>query len=297
VDRRQFIESAIGAAGLAVVGSQMPFAAGTKGIPKPTDLVEIGKTGVKVTRVAMGTGTVGGRKSSNQTRLGQEKFTAIAREALESGITFFDSADLYGSMPLFGRALKGVPRRKFVYLSKLWGNDGKQAEKDFQRFLKELRTDYIDICLTHCATTTDWAKQREGVLEFLSKAKKKGMIRAHGVSWHGAAPLKTIADTEWGDFALVRINHKGVKMDGSPDEVVPHIEKIKKSGKFVMAMKVLGEGQLADERDESLRFTLGLGMLDAMTIGFEKPAQIDDLLGRWQSAMNEVARKAVKKAA
>jgi hypothetical protein len=118
------------------------------------------------------------------------------------------------------------------------------------------------------------------------------MIRAHGVSWHGADPLKTIAGCDWGDFALVRINHKGEKMDGPPEEVAPEVAKIKKSGKFVMGMKILGEGTIADERDESLRYTLGLGTIDAMTIGFEKPEHVNDLLTRWESAMKDVAKAA-----
>lgn len=286
------MEKAIGAAGLVVAGSRWADSAEGQGIPKPTDRVELGKTGVKLSRIAMGTGTVGGGKSSNQTRLGQEKFTAITRRFYESDLNFFDSADLYGSMPYFKNALKGIPRDKIVILSKVWGNDGDKARADLERFLKELGTDYIDIVLTHCAATGDWTKRREGVLEVLSKAKEKGMIRAHGASWHGMAPLKTIADCKWGDLALVRINHKGAKMDGSPDEVVPYIKKIKQSGKFVMGMKILGEGTIADERDESLRFVLGLGCLGAMTIGFEKPEQIGDLVKRWESAMKAVATKA-----
>ena len=183
MDRRQFIEKAVGTAGLVVVGSRLGYSAEGQGIPKPTDRVELGKTGVKLSRIAMGTGTVGGRKSSNQTRLGQEKFTAITRHFYESGLNFFDSADLYGSMPYFRNALKGIPRDKVVILSKVWGDDGEKAQADLERFLKELGTDYIDIVLTHCARTADWAKRREGVREVLSKAKEKGMIRANGVSW------------------------------------------------------------------------------------------------------------------
>jgi len=295
VDRRHFIETAVGAAGLTVVGSRLALPAAEAGSPKPTDRIEIGKTGVKVTRIAMGTGTVGYKHSSNQTRAGQESFTRVARRAYEAGINFFDSADLYGSMPFFKSAMEGVPRDKFVYLSKIMGNvDAAKAQEDLERFLKEFGTDYIDIVLTHCATSADWAKRREGVLEVLSKAKQKGMIRACGVSWHGMEPLETVADTKWGDFALVRINNKGAKMDGPSEKVAPHVKKIHDSGKFVMGMKILGEGTIkdSDEIDASLRYVLGLGTVSAMTIGFEKPEQVDDLLKRWESAAKAVAKAA-----
>jgi len=273
----------------------MAFPAESAGIPKPLDRIELGKTGIKVTRVAMGTGTVGGPHESNQTRAGQENFTRVTRRALDLGINFFDGADLYGSMPFFNKALQGVPRDKYVLLSKLRGqNSAEQAQKDIERFLKELGVDYIDILLTHCATTADWAQKRAGVLEVLAKAKEKGTIRACGVSWHGMAPLTTIADTKWGDLALGRINHKAIMMDGKPDEVVPHFKKIHEKGKFVLGMKILGEGRIkeGDEIDASLRFVLGLGIVDAMTIGFEKADQVSDLLKRWEGAAREVAKAA-----
>jgi predicted aldo/keto reductase-like oxidoreductase len=295
VDRRQFFETAVGAAGLAVVGSRLAFPAVGASAPKPTDRIEVGKTGVKITRIAVGTGTVGGPHESNQTRAGQENFTRVVRRAYDAGINFFDSADLYGSMPFFKVALEGIPRDKIVLLSKIRGNrTAKEAQEDIERFLRELGVDYIDILLTHCATNSNWATQRASALEVLSKAKEKGTIRACGVSWHGMAPLTTIADTKWGDFALVRINHKGAKMEGPPEEVVPHVKKIHDSGKFVMGMKILGEGTIkdSDEIDASLRYVLGLGTVGAMTIGFEKAGQVDDLLKRWESAAKAVAKAA-----
>jgi predicted aldo/keto reductase-like oxidoreductase len=293
VDRRRFIETAVGAAGVAVVGSRLVFPAESASAPKPTDRIALGKTGIKISRVAMGTGTVGGPHESNQTRAGQENFTRVTRRALDLGINFFDSADLYGTMPFFGKALQGVPRDKYVLLSKIRGQaTAEQAQKDIERFLQEFGVDYIDILLTHCATRADWAKTRAGVLETLAKAKEKGTIRAYGMSWHGMAPLETIADTAWGDLALGRINPKGINMDGKADEVVPHFKKIHEKGKFVLGMKILGEGKIRESADidESLRFALGLGCVDAMTIGFEKPDQIDDMLKRWEAAAKEVAK-------
>ncbi|MCX8037126.1 MAG: aldo/keto reductase [Candidatus Sumerlaeia bacterium] len=294
MDRRRFLESAVaGTAGLSLIGSQALSSAAGANIPKATDLVALGKTGVKMTPIAMGTGTVGYKKSSNQTRAGQESFNRLTRAYLDAGLNFLDTADLYGSMPFFKIALEGVPRDKVVIMSKVWGDDGKQAQADLERFLKELGTDYIDIVLTHCATTADWYSKRAGVRETLSKAKEKGMIRALGVSWHGMAPLLTMPDAEWGDLFLVRINHKGVKMDSErPQEVEPILKKLHDKGKFVMAMKVIGEGTIKDsaEIDASVRYVLGLGTIDAMTIGFEKPEQIGDFVRRWEAAMADVKK-------
>lgn len=291
MDRRQFIERAVGAAGLAVMG--MPATAAERKVPRPTDRVELGKTGIKVSRIAVGTGTIGGGHQSNQTRLGQEAFTRLMRHAYESGINFFDCADSYGSMPFLKKALEGIPRDKIVIESKLSGRATREnAQSDLERFLKELEVDYIDSVLTHCATRSDWEERREGVLEVLSKAKEKGMIRAHGASWHGMEPLRSMTESSWIDVGLVRINHDGAKMDGPPAEVVPHVKQIHKGKKGVLGMKILGEGTIAEERDQSLRFVFGLGCVDSLVVGFEKPSEIDDLLKHAEAALKEAATAA-----
>lgn len=301
MDRRKFIEQAIGVAGLATVGTTPAFPAPKAAIRKATDLVALGKTGIRVSRIGFGTGTIGGMKSSNQVRAGQATFTKNVRHFLDMGLNYLDSADSYGSMPFYKEALKGVPRDKYVIQSKVGGNDGAQAAKDIERFLTELGVDCIDIVLSHCATTADWAEKRAGVREALAKAKEKGMIRTYGISWHGMAPLRTMADDPWPEVVFVRINNKGSHMDSeNPDEVVPHINRMHKNGKGVLGMKILGEGDIKEpaDKDASLRFVLGLGTVHTMVIGIEKAEQVDDLIQRTDAALKELAGKErVRKAA
>ena len=80
---------------------------------------------------------------------------------------------------------------------------------------------------------------------------------------------------------LTRINLQGgpkVMMDGTTEEIVETVTRIKKAGKTVIGMKIFGEGKLADRKEECLKFAQGLGLLDAMTIGFHEPKQIDEVL-------------------
>jgi len=68
-----------------------------------------------------------------------------------------------------------------------------------------------------------------------------------------------------------------------PSEVVQVIEKIHKAGKGVIGMKLIGNGNFKDDPDKidkSLKFVLGLGTVDMVIVGFEKPEQIDDYLER-----------------
>jgi len=294
MDRRRFIQQAVGVAGLAAVGVKTAFPRRARKVLRPTDRVELGKTGIKLSVVGVGTGTIGFRHSSNQTRLGQEAFTRIIRHAYDSGINFFDCADQYGSHPFLKKALKGIPRDKIVIQSKIWSPDGEQAQKDLERFLKELGVDYIDMVLCHCVRRPDWPQRRAGVMEVLSKAKEKGIIRAHGVSVHGMAPLRVAAENKWLDHGFFRLNHVGkrAKMDGPPAEVVPLVRKVRESGRGVLAMKILGEGTIKDQLDKSLRFVFGLGCVDAIVVGFEKPSEIDDLLKRAEAALRDAAKAA-----
>src|SRR5438105_12560522 len=103
-NRGEFLGTVAAAAGALTVGSTV--LADDKRRKKLSDKITLGKTGLKSSRIAMGTGSVGYNHGSNQTRLGQDKFTAIVERAWESGVRFFDVADSYGSQPYLAETLK-----------------------------------------------------------------------------------------------------------------------------------------------------------------------------------------------
>src|SRR5881296_265688 len=80
----------------------------------PTSQVLLGKSGLRVSMVGIGTGSIGWGHRSNQTQLGQSEFTRLMRYAFDRGINFFDLADSYGSHSYFAEAMKGVPRDRYV---------------------------------------------------------------------------------------------------------------------------------------------------------------------------------------
>jgi predicted aldo/keto reductase-like oxidoreductase len=152
------------------------------------------------------------------------------------------------------------------------------ARSTLERFRHELDTDYVDIVLLHCMTKKGWDQEMQPYMEELVEAKEKKQVRAVGVSCHDYGALQTAASCPWVDVVLARINPKGVKMDGSAEEITAVLKETKANGKAVIGMKIFGEGQLSGEREACMRFAQQLGVLDAMTIGFEKPEQIDDVL-------------------
>jgi aryl-alcohol dehydrogenase-like predicted oxidoreductase len=249
-----------------------------------SDTVTLGSTGIKTSRLAMGTGTVGSGHHSNQTALGVKGLSDLLLNGYDHGLRFFDAADSYGSHPHVAEALKRVPRDKVTVLSKTWARDPATARADLDRFRRELGVDYIDVCLMHCVTEADWTERYKGVMDVLSEAKQKGIIRAHGCSCHSIEALRAAAKSPWVEIDLARINPVGSHMDAEPEAVVGVLREMKAAGKAVVGMKILGQGDLRGRQSEALRYALSLGVLDAFTIGAESRAEQEDLIRRVAAA-------------
>jgi len=231
------------------------------------DSVDFGETGLRVSRLSFGTGTHGWGHRSEQTALGLEGLANLLRLAFDHGVNFWDAADQYGSHPHVARALQGIPREAVVIATKTSSRAARQVTRDVERFLKEMRTDVLDIVLLHCVTQRDWPRRCAGAMEALSRAKERGKVRAVGVSCHGLGALRTAAETDWVDVVLARINFAGVDMDAQPSDVVPTIERLYNSGKAVYGMKVLGCGGLAKEARRAIQYVFQLGTVHAITVG------------------------------
>jgi aryl-alcohol dehydrogenase-like predicted oxidoreductase len=244
------------------------------------DTITLGNTGIKTSRLAMGTGTVGVGHHSHQTALGIDGLSALLLNGYEQGLRFFDAADSYGSHPHVAEALKHVPRDKVTVLTKTFSRDAASARADLDRFRKELGTDYLDVCLMHCLTEDDWTERYKGVMDVLSEAKQKGVIRSHGCSCHSIEALRAAAKSPWVEVDLVRINPIGSHMDAEPDTVVSVLKEMRAAGKGLIGMKILGQGDLRGKQDEALKYALSLGLLDAFTIGAESKTEQDDLIRR-----------------
>lgn len=289
--RRQFISGAGYAAGGLWLGRRGLFARLTLAEMPPlpqkfsaTDTVTLGKTGIQTSRLAMGTGTVGSGHHSHQTALGVDGLSRLLLTGYDSGLRFFDAADSYGSHPHVAAALKQVDRSKVTLLTKSWARDAAGMRADLDRFRRELGTDYLDIVLMHCMTEPDWTTQYRGAMDVLSEAKQKGMIRAHGCSCHSIEALRSAAKSPWVEVDLARMNPIGSHMDSDPDTVASVLREMKAAGKAVVGMKILGQGDLRDKPNEAIKYALGLGVLDAFTIGAESVGEQKDLIQRIAAA-------------
>ena len=239
--RRDFIHRTACAAGAAWI-HPTAFARATPALPalprkfSASDTVTLGKTGIQTSRLAMGTGTVGSGHHSHQTALGVKGLSDLLLNGYDHGLRFFDSADSYGSHPHVAEALKHVPRDKVTVLTKTWARDPATARDDLERFRRELGTDHIDVCLMHCLTEGDWTERYKGVMDVLSEAKEKGIIRAHGCSCHSIEALRAATKSPWVEVHLVRINPVGAFMDSDPNTVVSVMREMRVADKGIIGM-------------------------------------------------------------
>jgi 1-deoxyxylulose-5-phosphate synthase len=286
--RREFIQTgAAGLAGLAAISSGMAGCSLSHSA-NIIDKVKLGKTGLTVSRVALGTGSAGWKNVSNQTRLGMKSFVELAQHAYEKGIRFFDTADMYGSHTYVREALKVIPRENVTILTKVmtYDQEGWYKAEPFQnsldRFRKEIGTEYFDIFLMHCMTNGNWAKDYRQYMDGLSEAKEKGIIKSVGISCHSLDAINEAAVNPWVDVILARINHNGAKMDGTPEQIMKALENARLNGKGVMGMKLFGMGELIkdEEREKSLNYVIKSGNVHCMTLGLESKEQVDDAVSR-----------------
>jgi aryl-alcohol dehydrogenase-like predicted oxidoreductase len=290
--RRQFVATTLAAgAGSVLLGkSVLGSPSRSEGLSAdPFRIVTLGNSGLKSTLLGMGTGFSGYNRSSNITRAGVAE--SIIRSAYEKGIRFFDCADSYGTHPFAAAALKNVARDSYTLSSKIWVGPGgipeierPDADVVIDRFRKELKTDYLDLVQIHCMTDPKWTDKQKKQMDILENLKAKKIIRAHGVSVHSLDAMEACPDNPWIDVVHVRINPYGEAMDKrDAGDVIPVIEKLHKSGKGVIGMKLIGNGNFkndSDKIDASLKYVLGLGTVDMIIVGFELPEQIDNYIQR-----------------
>ncbi len=262
----------------------------------PLQVIKLGKSGVESSLIGMGTGVHAGNRTSFLTKQDKNQSIGVIRHAYDRGVRFFDCADTYGTHPLMAEALQKMDRDQITLCSKIWVRPGGIPEPErpdanivIDRFRKELNTDYLDMVQIHCMVDTDWTDSQKRQMEILDNLKAKGIVRAHGVSVHSLDAMKKAVASPWVDIIHVRINPYGIAMDKpEPEEVIEVINQLHESGKGVIGMKLVGNGEYRDDSqkiDHALKFVLGLGSVDMMIVGFETTEQIDNYLTRTENAL------------
>ena len=287
MQRRRFLRHGLTAGVALAAGLNHNKIAHSAPLPRrhANDVIELGPDKVKLSRLAMGTGTSGFGGSSSQTRqLGVKGIVDLVWFGYDNGVTFWDAADQYGSHPHLKAALKHIPRERVAIMTKTHAKTYAEMRRDLDRYKQELGTDYLDIVLLHAVKEADWPTQRQGAMEYLSEMREKGVVKTHGLSCHSLPALKTAAKTPWVHVDLARINPMGVAMDADPATVKEILRDMKSKGKGIIGMKILGAGKMRHRVDEMLSHALAMDFIDTFTIGAESIPELGDLIKRIPSA-------------
>ncbi len=284
ISRRHFLKTGLAAGSLAGVGA-LPLLAESR---KATDWVTLGNSGMKVTRLAFGTGTNNGQV---QRQLGQDGFNKLVRHAYDQGIRFFESAESYPRMhEMLGIALKGIPRENYRLMTKVTTGDGQNPMQKIDYLRKIAQTDYFDIMLLHIQRSPNWPSQTTEWQDVILEAEHKQAVRTHGASVHGLPALRALPSAKWLQIGMIRMNHKGTIMDsdgrdffdtGNVPEVVQHVQEARKNGKGVISMKLVGAGAFSNSRDDrkaAMRFAFRNAGVDCVTVGTKSPAEVDEAI-------------------
>lgn len=274
--------------------------AGRFASPDPLQQVSLGKSGLKTTLLGFGTGVWAGNRTSFMTRQETDKSVAMLRHAYDRGFRMFDCADTYGTHGIMKQALKGMDRDGLTIITKIWVRPGGIPDEErpdadivLDRFRKEMGVDYFDLVQIHCMVDPEWTDGQRRQMDILEDLKARGVIRSHGVSVHSLDAMKTALDDPWVDVIHVRINPYGIAMDKpDPEEVVEVIHRLHASGKGVIGMKLVGNGEYGgdgEKIDHAIRFVLGLGSVDMMIVGFENELQVDNYMERVGGALKALA--------
>jgi hypothetical protein len=283
ISRRDFIKTSVVAGAVASMGN-LPLHAERA---SASSWVTLGKSGVKATRLAFGTGSNNGYVQSS---LGQTEFSKLVAYAYERGIRFFETSESYTTPAMLGEALKPFPRDSYTLMTKVTTDPDADPEQRFEDMLRTSNTDYFDIMLLHWQHTADWVETTKPWQDGIDKFQARKSILSRGASVHGLPALREMPGNPWLEVAMIRMNHKGTRMDGPTGEdnnnpqcvpeVVQHVQQVKKDGMGVVSMKLIGNGAFTQHSDrvDAMRFAFRNAGVDAVTVGFKSRQEIDEAI-------------------
>jgi aryl-alcohol dehydrogenase-like predicted oxidoreductase len=280
--RRELLKTGLAAGTLALSGA---FPQGAQR-GSATDFVTLGRSGVKVTRLGFGTGSLSGEV---QRALGQDGFTRLVRHAYDRGIRFFETAESYGEMHrMLGIALKGIPRESYQLMSKVTTRDGVDPQGKFDELRRLGSTEYFDVMLLHWQHTATWPADTARWQDAILAVESRKVVLSHGASVHGLPALRRVPGNKWLDVAMIRVNHTGKSMDaedyatqgpGNVPEVVTRVKEVRRDGTGIIAMKLAGEGAFGrEDRRKAMRFAFRNAGVDCVTVGYKSPGEVDEAI-------------------
>lgn len=232
--------------------------------------VKLGQTNIEVSRLCFGGLIIG----PLQVNLSKEEGAKVILSALERGVNFIDTAELYGTYPHIREALKHW-KKDVVISTKCYAYTREDAVKSVEKARKELDRDVIDIFSMHEQESALTLRGHRDAYEYYLEAREKGIIRAVGVSTHNVKVVDTAAGMDGIDVIHPLVNKSGIGIgDGTIEDMLRAVEKAYNAGKGIYSMKALGGGNLLGSYEDSLNFVLNLPFIHAVAVGMQSVDEV-----------------------
>lgn len=234
------------------------------------DYVNLGRTGIKVSGLCFGALTIG----PLQANLAVDEGAAVIASALEGGINFIDTAEIYETYAHIKKAVS-MTGKVPVVATKTYAYEKMAAEKSLEKARKETGLDVIDIFLLHEQESIHTIRGHMEALKYFCEAKSNGLIRAVGVSTHNIEVVNAAADMDEIDIIHPIVNRAGIGIgDGTINDMIQAVKYAHAKGKGIYAMKALGGGNLIGSYEESLNFVLNIPEIHSIAIGMQSVKEV-----------------------
>jgi aryl-alcohol dehydrogenase-like predicted oxidoreductase/NAD-dependent dihydropyrimidine dehydrogenase PreA subunit len=250
----------------------------------------LGRSGVVVSKLCFGTLTI----SPLQRNVGVEKGAALLKSAYEMGVTFFDTAELYGTYPHLRRAFAGVD--DVVISTKSYSYDEATAKRSLDKARQGLERDVIDIFMLHEQESVHTLRGHAKAIDYFLKKKQEGVIRAFGVSTHFAACVMAAATHDVIDIVHPIVNMRGLGVaDGTREDMDNALRACYDAGKGVFAMKPLGGGHMCADARMALGYAVDHPHVHAVAVGMQSIEEIEDNCAFFSGGRDTALRAAAVK--
>ncbi len=230
--------------------------------------LDLGRTGIKVSKMCFGSLTVGPCQAALSPEAGGE----VIALALSRGVNHIDTAQIYGTYPHIRAGLRMAGNPDTVISSKTYAYERRQALEAVDEARKALDRDVIDIFLLHEQESEHTVRGHMEALEALYSLKAKGIIRAVGISTHRISGVR--AAVKYGmDVVHPLLNLSSVGIgDGSAEEMEAEVRNAASHGVGVYIMKPFGGGNLLAHTEECLSYVRGLPF--SFAVGMRSPEEV-----------------------
>lgn len=230
----------------------------------------LGQTDFQVSKICFGSLTIGPLQANLTLLKGAE----VIKAALDQGINFIDTAELYDNYAYIKEGIKGH-KEEVIIATKSYAYNKSLMSKSLEKARREMDRDRIEIFLLHEQESEFTIKGHWEALEYLLNAKAKGLVGAVGISTHAIAAVAAATKIKEIDVIHPMLNYQGLGIiDGNIAQMISAVQKAKKAGKGIYTMKAIGGGNLIGNVQEALGWAIDQKFIDSVAIGMKTPEEV-----------------------